>query len=131
MPLNDRSIPVTPHPDATTNVRTYGQPGYLAPDALDSCRADGGPQRYTSSKPRTDDRRAARLTNRSCAAAGVVLIPGGSQTQRLVQTLFAQVQRIMEINNLSTVTKEAVETSREALVIGILKTPLSTAEHAP
>lgn len=39
---------------------------------------------------------------------------------RLVQRLFAQIQRIMEINTLSTITREVVETARESLVIGIL-----------
>ena len=32
----------------------------------------------------------------------------------------AQIQRILEINNLSTITREVVETARESLVIGIL-----------
>ncbi len=39
---------------------------------------------------------------------------------RLVQRLFAQIQRIMEIDNLSTITREVVETARESLVIGSL-----------
>ena len=38
-----------------------------------------------------------------------------------VPELFAEMQRIMEISNLSTVTREVVETARESpLVIGIL-----------
>jgi hypothetical protein len=37
-----------------------------------------------------------------------------------VQRLFAQIQRIMEINNLSTITGEVVETARESLGIGSL-----------
>jgi DNA transposition AAA+ family ATPase len=44
------------------------------------------------------------------ALAAVAHITGGSF--RLVQRLFAQIQRIMEINNLSTVTREVVETVR-------------------
>lgn len=39
---------------------------------------------------------------------------------RLVQRLFTQIQRIMEINNLITITREVVETARESIVIGSL-----------
>jgi hypothetical protein len=37
-----------------------------------------------------------------------------------VQRLFAQTRRIMEINNLNTITKEVIDTARESLVIGSL-----------
>jgi hypothetical protein len=37
---------------------------------------------------------------------------------RLVERLFAQVKRILQINELRQVTKEVVETAREGLVIG-------------
>ncbi len=37
---------------------------------------------------------------------------------RLVQRLFAQITRILEINNLTTISREVVETAREALIIG-------------
>jgi DNA transposition AAA+ family ATPase len=37
---------------------------------------------------------------------------------RLTSRLVAQIDRILEINQLSTVTKEVVETARESLVIG-------------
>jgi len=37
---------------------------------------------------------------------------------RLTSRLVAQIDRILEINQISTVTKEVVETARESLVIG-------------
>lgn len=37
---------------------------------------------------------------------------------RLVQRLFSQIERIMEINKLQTVTTEVVQTARESLIIG-------------
>ena len=39
---------------------------------------------------------------------------------RLVQRLFSQIERVLQINELRTVTKEVVETARENLVIGPL-----------
>ncbi len=38
---------------------------------------------------------------------------------RLVQRLFAQIARTLDINTLKMITKEVVETARESLVIGI------------
>jgi len=35
-----------------------------------------------------------------------------------VQRLFAQIERVLEINRLRTITAEVVETARESLVIG-------------
>ncbi|WP_238328711.1 IS3 family transposase [Carnobacterium divergens] len=38
---------------------------------------------------------------------------------RLIQRLFTQIDRIVEINNLTTITVEVVEVARDSLVIGI------------
>lgn len=37
---------------------------------------------------------------------------------RLLDRLFAQIQRILEINRLQTITAEVVDAARETLVIG-------------
>lgn len=37
---------------------------------------------------------------------------------RLVHRLFSQIQRIVDINNLETITSEVVDTARETLIIG-------------
>jgi hypothetical protein len=39
---------------------------------------------------------------------------------RLTSRLVAQIERILEINQLGTVTQEVVEAARESLVIGVL-----------
>ena len=39
---------------------------------------------------------------------------------RLVQRLFTQITRVLEINGLSVISREVVETARESLVIGTL-----------
>lgn len=51
------------------------------------------------------------------AVTTIARITGGNL--RLAQRLMTQVVRILEINELRTVTKEVVETARESLVLGV------------
>lgn len=52
------------------------------------------------------------------AVAAIVRITSGNF--RLIQRLFTQIERILQINALRTVTKEVVEAARESMVIGPL-----------
>jgi hypothetical protein len=45
---------------------------------------------------------------------------GGDLGVRLASRLVAQIQRVLDINHLSVVTKEVVEAARESLVIGVM-----------
>lgn len=52
------------------------------------------------------------------AVAAIVRITGGNF--RLLQRLFSQIERLLEINELRTITKEVVEAAREGLIIGVV-----------
>ncbi|MBM0236158.1 AAA family ATPase [Micromonospora sp. ATA32] len=52
------------------------------------------------------------------ALATIIRITNGNF--RLTARLVAQIKRVLDINQLSTVTKEVVEAARESLVIGVL-----------
>ena len=51
------------------------------------------------------------------AVATIIRITGGNF--RLLQRLFSQIERVLQINDLHVVTAEVVETARQNLVIGI------------
>jgi DNA transposition AAA+ family ATPase len=50
------------------------------------------------------------------AMAAVIRVTGGNW--RLLHRLMAQVERLLQINGLHTITKEVVEAARENLIIG-------------
>jgi DNA transposition AAA+ family ATPase len=50
------------------------------------------------------------------AVATVIRVTAGNF--RLLQRLFSQIERILKLNDLKTITKEVVETARDCLVIG-------------
>ena len=52
------------------------------------------------------------------AVAAITRITNGNF--RLTGRLIAQIQRILDINHLSVVTREVVEAARESLVIGVM-----------
>lgn len=59
--------------------------------------------------------RAEDFTDQEAINA-IVRITGGSF--RLIHRLLMQIDRILEINKLQTITKEVVETARENLIVG-------------
>ena len=52
------------------------------------------------------------------AVSTIIRMTGGNF--RLLKRLFTQIQRILEINHLTTVTKEVIEAARDSLIIGSL-----------
>jgi DNA transposition AAA+ family ATPase len=54
------------------------------------------------------------------AEALAAIIRTTSGNFRLTARLVAQIKRVLDINQLSVVTKEVVEAARESLVIGVL-----------
>jgi DNA transposition AAA+ family ATPase len=52
------------------------------------------------------------------AVAAIARITSGNF--RLIQRLFTPIERILQINEMRTVTKEVVEAARESLVVGPL-----------
>ena len=64
--------------------------------------------------------RSFAATDFTDAEALTAIIRITSGNFRLLQRLFLQIERILEINELRTVTKEVVEAARENLVIGMV-----------
>jgi DNA transposition AAA+ family ATPase/pimeloyl-ACP methyl ester carboxylesterase len=63
------------------------------------------------------------------ALATIIRITSGNF--RLTARLVAQIKRVLDINQLTVVTKEVIEAARESLVIGVLGPPSATPAPAP
>jgi hypothetical protein len=55
-------------------------------------------------------------SNQKETLAAIYRFTGGNF--RVIEHLYAQIDRILRINNLDTITKEVVETARQSLLIG-------------
>lgn len=62
------------------------------------------------------------------ALATIIRITNGNF--RLTARLIAQIKRVLDINQLTVVTKEVIEAARESLVIGCCN-QISYASHPP
>jgi len=72
------------------------------------------PRRYRSWSPKS----TAGSPSSPTRSAAITRITSGNF--RLTGRLIAQIQRILDINHLSVVTREVVEAARESLVIGVM-----------
>ncbi|WP_206306789.1 hypothetical protein [Streptomyces sp. F001] len=70
-----------------------------------------------ASRPRRPDTATLRVAVTGCDSSLTRITSGNF---RLTSRLVAQIERVMDINQLTTVTAEVVEAARESLVVGVL-----------